>query len=415
MTDSISAAASAIRDASSQSTQNLLDLQTSYAQHADQIQETLSTHYIQLASIQSSVCRKILTCTDGLSNELRRFSTAVTEMERLVPVLVENELQSRIRQEILEDKDQVSEILAVIQEIRPFLEPLRLSLRPPTGARPSTRNLVAALSRSLATDIAWTYQAVITKFLCLFKMLLCLWPQLVLLSRLLRSIPRSITLVLEDNIEFEDALGGFHSLQFQYFKHWDIFERMLQHQFQSKPGDAKVAEGEYRLFRCNNRIFDLNAANWNHCIRPGMKILMSLKVSNLGKEPGLCPLCNAATNDKEAARSRCENCDIEFLQLSRKQVARASQETTTEEGLWLRLSEWRIFKRIDVWFETRAAERAGQEPSTQPTPDDTTLVRNDFITTRLLLASNSLRIVSRRFNFYQMIPNHKIMHWLGIS
>ena len=278
--------------------------------------------------------------------------------------------------------DRVSKILAAVHEIRSFSEPLRPSSRPSTRAQPSTMNLVAALSRSLATDIAWTCRRLNHKLLYLFKILLSLWPQLVLFFRVLRSIPWSVTLLLEDNINFEDALGDLHSLPFQYFKHWDIFERMLQHQFQSKPGHAKVAEGKYRLFRGKEATFDLNAKNWDAFIRPGMSIPMSLKISSLGRGPRICAYYTRTTNGEEVSWSYYEFFDKDFSELNWRSVAKASQKTafqekTTEEGLCLRASKWETFKRIELWVETLAAERDDQEQPFQAADDDTTSVQRD--------------------------------------
>lgn len=381
--NSISAETSAFKDAMSQSTQSLLELQISCSQQANQVQKALSTHQSalasQLANIQSSVCREILTRTDVLSHEMRCVCSALMDLERFFSTLAEKELQSRIRQETPEHGsttvDQGSKGLPTLHDASLFSEPSRLPLGAPVRVQPSTRNLLAALSRSFADDVAWTYHTVTAKFFCLFKILLCFWPQLKLLFRLLRKIPRSVTLLLEDNISFEDALGGHCSLQFQYFKHWDVFEKMLHHQFQSKPGYSKVSEGEYRLYKFNERTCDLNSTNWYRLIRPGMKVLMSIKVPDLGKEPEICPLCNVATNDKGAAWSRCVSCDVEFSELARRQGAEASQGITAEGDSSLILSDWRIFKRIDVCFlGTRAAKKPDQEPWGQATPDDTTMV-----------------------------------------
>ncbi|KAL9617939.1 MAG: hypothetical protein Q9160_007305 [Pyrenula sp. 1 TL-2023] len=342
---SISAEASVLKDALGQSTQKLLDVQTSYVQHKSQVQEALSTQHsamtLQLANNQSSVTQEILACRDVLSKEMSCVCSAAAGLERLVSALVDDQLQSRIRQKILEHESatvgQVSGTLNTVQDIH-SLPPVSLGPQTVTIGQASTRELLGALSQSLATDIAWTYQAVAGKFLCLFKMLICVWPQLVLLSRLLEKIPRSVTLLLEDNINFEDALGSQCSLQFEYFKHWDTFEKMLQHQFRSKPGCTKVADGEYRLFKFKERTCHLDSTNWNDFIRPGMNILMSLKVSNLGKEPGKCPFCDATTNDEDAVLSRCERCDVEFSELSRRRVAGPSQEITAEGSSWLKLS-----------------------------------------------------------------------------
>ncbi|KAL9110724.1 MAG: hypothetical protein Q9227_004716 [Pyrenula ochraceoflavens] len=281
--DSISAQNSAINGITSRLTQNLMSLQ----RQANQVQQTLSTNQSattsQLATIESSVCENTLTITDVVSSELQPVSTALAKMERLVPRLVEDELQQRLHQQSSNDSsatvDGAFEILVAIDEVRQFLEALRRSSELPAKVQPSTTDLIAALSRSLASDFAKAYRVIALKLLCLFKILLLLWPKLAVLFRVLRCIPRSVTLLLEDNIYFEDFLGNIHSLQFQYFKHWDLFEKMVQHQLRSTPFYESLSDIEYQLFQSKKSGFDLTAKNWNQLIQPSMKISMSLRLA----------------------------------------------------------------------------------------------------------------------------------------
>jgi hypothetical protein len=78
------------------------------------------------------------------------------------------------------------------------------------------------------------------------------WPQLLLAWRVLQRFPPTISLVLHDNIAFEDVFGRIHSLQYQQFKHWRVFKHSLEESFKGFPGSKRVHT--YRLVspdRCN--------------------------------------------------------------------------------------------------------------------------------------------------------------------
>jgi hypothetical protein len=77
-----------------------------------------------------------------------------------------------------------------------------------------------------------------------FQNLLLTLPHLFLLCQLLlQRLPQIISLVLHDNISFEEALGRVHSLQFQQFKHWATFEASLRCAFETHPGFQRVVGG----------------------------------------------------------------------------------------------------------------------------------------------------------------------------
>jgi hypothetical protein len=57
----------------------------------------------------------------------------------------------------------------------------------------------------------------------LLKMMILLYPRLVLLFRICYvMIPRSPTRLLEENIQFRDALGRTTSLEYTIFKSWNV-------------------------------------------------------------------------------------------------------------------------------------------------------------------------------------------------
>jgi hypothetical protein len=71
-------------------------------------------------------------------------------------------------------------------------------------------------------------------FVCL-KDLIWALPQTLIIRRILQRLPQTISLVVHDNMRFEDALGRVHSLQYQQFKHWTVFEANLRCAFMNSP------------------------------------------------------------------------------------------------------------------------------------------------------------------------------------
>ena len=98
-------------------------------------------------------------------------------------------------------------------------------------------------------------------------------PQLTLMLKVMRSLPPAVSLVLRDNILFEDALGRTHSLQFQQFRHWTVFEAYLRQIFRDLPGMRKVYDGDF-LLRIATRW--LNRGNWYRLVRPRQRITMAM-------------------------------------------------------------------------------------------------------------------------------------------
>ncbi|KAK0622385.1 hypothetical protein B0T14DRAFT_601161 [Immersiella caudata] len=66
---------------------------------------------------------------------------------------------------------------------------------------------------------------------------------------MLRLVPRSVTLLLPDNVCITDPLGRPFSRPIDFFRTWDYVELFLKHAFASGvPGAAKVEKGQFRIF-----------------------------------------------------------------------------------------------------------------------------------------------------------------------
>ena len=141
--------------------------------------------------------------------------------------------------------------------------------------------------------------------------MLQLWPQIVLLLRVLRHIPRAIPGLLSDNIKFSDVLGRVHSLQFQQFRHWQVFEAHLRCAFIGLRGEDKVSNGDYRIMNSKLYNITLNAKNWDRQMLPASSLVMSVLVDSIPIWIGLCPRCEVETNAMQG-KSSCPKCGLEI-------------------------------------------------------------------------------------------------------
>ena len=48
------------------------------------------------------------------------------------------------------------------------------------------------------------------------------WQMYQVLLRLQQQVPQNPTNLMESNIKFEDALGDFKELPYEYFRHWEV-------------------------------------------------------------------------------------------------------------------------------------------------------------------------------------------------
>ena len=144
--------------------------------------------------------------------------------------------------------------------------------------------------------------------------LLSSFPHMILLLRLLRRMPRAVSLLCQDNIQFEDALGRMQSLQYQHFRHWTVFEACLRCTFKDTPGIQKVLQRQFVL-KCHGAHEQiLDATNWETYASPGMIVSMSISMSTILTPSGRCPRgCSAERTATSGSEARCTWCDLTFF------------------------------------------------------------------------------------------------------
>jgi hypothetical protein len=119
-----------------------------------------------------------------------------------------------------------------------------------------------------------------------------LWKDLKLFSRLCQiqsSIPRIPSGSREDTISFIDVLGRTHRLQYQYFKHWDVFQSMLKCEFEALPGESRVLQGQFHIINARRKTQIISPEQWSQIVFPGSEISMSIIIDKLPLKRGICP------------------------------------------------------------------------------------------------------------------------------
>jgi serine/threonine protein kinase len=193
----------------------------------------------------------------------------------------------------------------------------------------------ALLYRRLSGEvnsILLTLSVHMARMLAFFVLLM---PQLILLQRTLRRLPAAINLALNDNLTLEDALGRFHSLQFQQFRHWKVLESSLQCIFAGTPGFLKVSRGYFVLTPEDQPTVTLTEANYSALVRPGYAFKMAIAMRKLTAEATKCPKCAGKVEKVSVLENRCKSCKLQYsnalLGTSRSELG-ANQSGTSARG-----------------------------------------------------------------------------------
>jgi len=132
-----------------------------------------------------------------------------------------------------------------------------------------------------------------------FIMLFCLMPifQSLLLNTLRRlsALKRSPTLLLEDNVRLEDALGRVLSLPYEHFRYWPVLQARIQCEFRDRLGESMVMQNRYSIVNLvggGNRV--LTRKTWDRSVFPGAQLAMSMLFSERDMAQYTCPRCSSS-------------------------------------------------------------------------------------------------------------------------
>ena len=128
-----------------------------------------------------------------------------------------------------------------------------------------------------------------------------------MLLQMQQNIPARPTNLLESNIRFEDALGEIKELPYEYFREWEVgnwgfdhmwatlirkaqpFEGFLRAHFRHKPGESNVLDSQYYIINNANNDAVIRRDHWTRYIREGTRISMSMIMSHVKLQSGICP------------------------------------------------------------------------------------------------------------------------------
>jgi ribosomal protein L37AE/L43A len=188
----------------------------------------------------------------------------------------------------------------------------------------SNKDMMVALARSHSSlsphqindtleNLETIIQFAMAYVLIALKELLIRLPQVLVIARMMQVLPRAISLMRQDCIRFEDALGRVQNLQYQQFQYWPIFEAMVKTQFEGVPGYGKILRRQYTLMCPRLHGQQLVAASWSQHVFPGMTVFMAVDVKVPDFRDDRCPKCSRNnTSSHSATGLRCYSCGLVF-------------------------------------------------------------------------------------------------------
>lgn len=170
------------------------------------------------------------------------------------------------------------------------------------------------LFRHLLIEVQTVLQMYCAWFCTLLGGFILALPQVVLILRTMHRLPKAISLVLHDIMSFEDAIGRLHSLQYQQFRHWAVFESLLRCSFTNLPGSRKIMRGHFILTPEGAPTITLTAFNFAEQVKPGFTFKMSLTMKKLILKNKKCPRgCTGEVETTSPLESHCRGCGVRYL------------------------------------------------------------------------------------------------------
>jgi hypothetical protein len=232
-----------------------------------------------------------------------------------------------------------------------------------TRAHPRfSRDQMNDICNVLVTEIETIFRLVIAFALVALQDFLVLFPQVLFIARMMQVLPRAISLIRQDCIRFEDALGRIQNLQYQHFRSWKIFEAMVHCNFEGVQGRRKILRGQYTLTCPRLPGQQLAAASWGQQVFPGMTVVMAINIKAFGISGASCPKCSSSnTSSCSAIGSRCHSCDLVFSRSFVTNIAFADPSHSGNRKPNYLAGE-RDLERLDNnirWWRTQNSEGGG--------------------------------------------------------
>jgi hypothetical protein len=110
-----------------------------------------------------------------------------------------------------------------------------------------------------------------------------------LLRQIQNRLPPTPTRSVNNSFVFTDALGRTQELEYQWFKHWEVFESMLKCEFKRRPGEQRVLLGQYHILNAKRKSFVISPDKWEQSVFPGSENSMPIFITGRLFARGLCP------------------------------------------------------------------------------------------------------------------------------
>ena len=177
---------------------------------------------------------------------------------------------------------------------------------PPLDGTPIVRpgkagHVIESETPELALHLLQLLEAMSQGLGAVVLMLTCLLPMAGRLMRNLQAISWPLSMLLDDNIKFVDALGQFSSLPYAQFKHWRVMQTSLECSFATSPGGRRVELGLFELFRYRSGITSvISEATWTDMLCPGDRVFMSMMIDRAEGHQQGCHSCGSKVFETDA-------------------------------------------------------------------------------------------------------------------
>ncbi|KAM0690591.1 hypothetical protein Q7P36_009359 [Cladosporium allicinum] len=109
------------------------------------------------------------------------------------------------------------------------------------------------------------------------------------------TIMKSPRLLSGDNITLTDALNCTKTLAYEYFRSWSILQPWLRREFESLPGEVRMARGDFAVFKQFSNKFsaEIYPMAWERSVFPGDRVVMSIHIIRFEGTRWDCGRCGA--------------------------------------------------------------------------------------------------------------------------
>ena len=109
------------------------------------------------------------------------------------------------------------------------------------------------------------------------------------------TIMKSPRLLSGNNITLTDALNRTKILPYEYFRSWSMLQPWLRREFESLPGESRVARGDFAVFKqFSDKVSDqIRPVDWERSVFPGDRVVMSIHGIRTRRTRRDCGRCGA--------------------------------------------------------------------------------------------------------------------------